>query len=378
MASLWEFEVGDILVDALGILLNIFFWCIVCRARGGPMERLKSIFENQSIIAALANFFVDFCLQIAIISAVGDAEDAIDELKGAGCLNPASGDGYSALILLQDMVGSITGLAVVNVIAAVIGGISAVVAACLEDAEETGQKRACLREWLAAAGRCLGTRCLESKAAHKCMHTWLSKKAGSCGCGLLKAKESESKGDKPDDTVHDDGKKEEREFDSLKLALFVTQCMCSAVELFLSLVSFFTNTRPLVPMLESIEAAALRLDSAQQEDMCFSRYEGLPATSQVGVGWHAVWPMFACLAVVVIYLLYYCSPECAQVSPACLYCFSKVRCAFKKEPSPDGSQTLDILPRPPSVRPVEPKDPPATTFLGSGGLEPGAADDASE
>eukprot|EP00438_Fugacium_kawagutii_P005973 Skav204559 [mRNA] locus=scaffold2682:47665:48777:+ [translate_table: standard] len=108
VASIREAEIGDIIVDSLGIL----FLLVAARFRGS--NRNDSIF-----LASIANFIADIILEARLVIVSAEAIKAVAPVRDSFCFS--YGDGTASLVTVEDLVDWIVTYAWTNIVLATCG-----------------------------------------------------------------------------------------------------------------------------------------------------------------------------------------------------------------------------------------------------------------
>ncbi|CAK9027296.1 unnamed protein product [Durusdinium trenchii] len=114
-AVMYEAELGDLMVDAVGlayaIVLGFYFW----RKGEEAVAKIRSIL----ILCMLGNFLADFVLEVTVVASVSEARVFMDQVKNGFCFS--QGDGYDTIVKLAEAVDWVSRFAVLNVVLAVVG-----------------------------------------------------------------------------------------------------------------------------------------------------------------------------------------------------------------------------------------------------------------
>jgi len=172
-------------------------------------------------ILATVPFFMDFVLEIVLITRISKVGEPLTSLKDSGCF--PVGSSYDSIVLLTDMAGSIKMLAGFNIAIAVVGAIGSVVQTAVG--------------W--------------SKPDSDTPHPESSGKSATASSKVANA-------------------------------LTLVEIVASILELVIGLYSLIINTLPFMESLDTIEIATLMPTS---KEFCYSRNPELDATDPVGFHW---------------------------------------------------------------------------------------------
>lgn len=136
VAIMWQAEVGDIVNDAIALVL------------GALLGFSKFGFGGRRVlwyttIALFLTFVVDLVLEGIIIHYVGSVSEPLSTLKDSFCF--PVGDGYATFVKLQDMSATIQLLASVNIAGAGVGGLCDVAQASVDAGSASDESSAAAR-----------------------------------------------------------------------------------------------------------------------------------------------------------------------------------------------------------------------------------------
>eukprot|EP00438_Fugacium_kawagutii_P023339 Skav200219 [mRNA] locus=scaffold3745:313337:314614:- [translate_table: standard] len=110
IASIREAEIGDIIVDSLGII-----FLMVAGSFG------FSRFNRYVFLVSLVNFLADIILEARLVTVSAEAIEAVATVRGSFCFQ--YGDGIASLVKLEDLVDSIVTFAWTNIGLAIFGSL---------------------------------------------------------------------------------------------------------------------------------------------------------------------------------------------------------------------------------------------------------------
>lgn len=138
---MFEAELSDMIVAFMAVFFCLLAWRLKCRNQGFMAPTI--------LLATLVSFVADVSLEVLLVTSVGEAAVAVATVKDALCFS-APGDGYDMLVLLNDLAHTITTLAVVNILIALVGGCADIAQARREVRERSFGETAVIITTIAA------------------------------------------------------------------------------------------------------------------------------------------------------------------------------------------------------------------------------------
>ncbi|CAE7409731.1 unnamed protein product [Symbiodinium natans] len=121
--NIYEAELADLIVDGLSVLFGLVLLC--CRYTDKDNRRLVYV-----PLAMTVGFMADIVLEARVVFSAMAATGVLENYKASFCFS--IGDGYATIVKLEDMLGTISTLATVNILVACVGGFVEVFDVCRE------------------------------------------------------------------------------------------------------------------------------------------------------------------------------------------------------------------------------------------------------